>query len=518
MTMIRPQGRFSEVFVPELLRYSSILILGAGIGLLSTVVSPLIALVGTAGFTALAILLYVNAFSCPEALVKQRDISSEASASQHRFLFLLCYLSFFFSVTIPKSGRTISGVPITSANILILCSFILWFFSMFFSKRLFSQIPLFKLLLLFMGYGAINSFISVLYHNPPKMILVEFAAFFGFIPVYFLICTVIKTRFRMTAFLVIIILSLMLVCLYGELQLRRGFEDVAVPGITEQYNMVRYAEFGGRWNYIEGERQKLYSTFQNGNIFGGHLAMFLPLLGGIIFATQAKWKKILLLGIFALIWRTLFLTYSRGALLGAIIGIVTFAAIARKIRFRAFGIVLIFIITLFVFVNQYADRPEFARYNIRRFSENPDQFSAGRLQRVKSAMIVFKELPIMQKFFGIGLGGTIIVDNLYAYWLVKLGIVGLLLLIGLLIKLLLTLLKWRASIPDIRLQGLINGGIAGLVASLVHNIADVLWLFPPLAPNFWFLAGLTMSIGIIGSQMNQAESSPVTIKKNIFKK
>ncbi len=497
---MRPQGNFSNQLAPEFLKYTSILILGTGIGLLSTVVSPIATLIGAAGFAGFAVILYANAFSRSQSIVDTISIHSDAQASQHRLLFLFFFLSFFVSVTIPKSGRTISGVPFTSANILILFSLILWSLSLLFSKHLATQTPLFRVLLVFMLSGVINSGISLMYHNPPKVILIEFAAFFGFVPVYFLTCTVMKNHFRLRALLFVLIISLVLVCLYGALQLRRGFENVAVPGITEQYNMIRYAEFGGRWNYIEGNRQKLYSTFQNGNIFGGHLAMFLPFLGGIILAMQSRWKKIILLLVFIGIWYALFLTYSRGALLGGVIGILILAIFGKKIKIQTLAIALIFGISLFVFINQNADRPEFARYNFRRLATDPDQFSAGRLQRVESAIKMFNKLPFFRKLFGIGMGADLVVDNLYVYLFVKLGIVGFLILLWTLGKLFMTLMKWRAGISDIRLQGLMNGGIAGLIASLVHNIADVLWLFPPLAPNFWFLAGLTMSIGMIGSQ------------------
>lgn len=513
---MRQQGRFFDSLAPEFLKYSSILILGTGIGLFSALISPIIACIGTAGFAAVAIFLYANTYSRPHALVNTVNMLDEALASRYRLLFFFCYLSFFISVTIPKSGRTISGIPVTSANILILCAFMIWFFNALFSQRLVSQIPLFKLLLLFMCYGAINSSISLLYHNPLKMILIEFIAFFGFIPCYFLACCVLKTRQRIRMLVSLIIISLGMVCLYGMAQLRYGFENIAVPGITEQYEMIHYAEFGGRWNYIEGGRQKLYSTFQNGNIFGNHLAMFLPFLGGIILIIQPRWRKIVVSGIFIGAWYTLFLTYSRGALLAGIVGVFVLAVVAKRIHFRAFGVLLVFIISLFIFLNEHANRPESGRYNFRRLVSDPNQFSAGRLQRFESAVKKFQQLPLLQKVFGIGLGANLVVDNLYVYLFIKLGIVGFSLLFLILGKLFLTLMKLRTNLNDGEFQGLMNGGIAGLAASLVHNIADVLWLFPPLAANFWFLAGLTMSIGVIGSQMNQAEPSPVTIKKQRF--
>jgi len=287
-----------------------------------------------------------------------------------------------------------------------------------------------------------------------------------------------------------------------------------VPGITEQSGKIMYQGVG-RWNIIEGGATKVYSTFQNGNIFGNHLATFIPFLGGILIGIPSSRKKILFLGIFLVSCYVLILTYSRGALFGTVSGIMILAAISRKIRLRAIIVVFLIFSVFFVFLQKSSNRPGLARYDFRRMTSDPDQFSAGRVERAKQVIKGFSNLPFPAKLFGIGFGGVLIsplgwrfeyVDNLYLTLLFKMGIIGLILLLVVLTRLFLTLLKLRARMPDLYFRGLLNGGIAGLFASLIHNLADTLWFFPPLSANFWFLAGITMAIGVLGSRNPEAEA------------
>jgi O-antigen ligase len=188
--------------------------------------------------------------------------------------------------------------------------------------------------------------------------------------------------------------------------------------------------------------------------------------------------------------------------------------LSKKIRLKTLIVVLIFLAVVFLFFNQYSKRPELARYNIRRVTEDPNQFSAGRVERAQQALAGFQRLPLMDKLFGIGFGGVLIspaywrfayVDNLYLTLLFKMGIVGVVLLFWMLARLFLTLIAWRTRISDVQVRGWLAGGIAGLASSLVHNLADVLWFFPPLSANFWFLAGITMCIGMIGAQQQESQ-------------
>ena len=153
------------------------------------------------------------------------------------------------------------------------------------------------------------------------------------------------------------------------------------------------------------------------------------------------------------------------------------------------------------------------RYDYRRITEDPNRFTAGRLERATQVLAGFAELPFGAKLFGLGLGGEIVtplhwrfryVDNLYLTLLFKMGIVGFIILLSLLGQLFLTLLKFCGKIDDPSNRSLVYGGIAGLGGSLIHNLADTLWFFPPLSANFWFLAGITVCIGMLGVRQTEA--------------
>ena len=314
-------------------------------------------------------------------------------------------------------------------------------------------------------------------------------------------------------------ISLILVCAYGMLQKRFGPEQIAIPGITEQYDLILYAHFGGRWNIIAGGGQKLYSTFQNGNIFGHHLATFLPFFGGFFLSIPSTRKKIMMFGIFLFCCYILVLTYSRGALAGTICGFIVLALISKTIRLKAFIAIIVAFFLLLGLLWHYADQPGMERYDVRKISEDPNSFSAGRLERAQEVLKGFANLSIIDKIFGLGWGGELIspkywrflyVDNLYLTFLFKLGILGTLIFIAILGQVFLILSQYCRSTTDPVTHGLLYGGIAGLAASLVHNLADALWLFPPLAANFWFLAGISICIGMIATRKETTQQKVET--------
>ena len=508
----------------DLVKFVSILGLGVGIGIISTTYSPLVTLAGTVVFTILAISLYVSSHYQQTYPVADRTAFAAVTEPKSGLLFYLFYLSFFISITIPKSGKTIANIPITVANLLILVALGCWLITSLFSQKATPSIPLTKPIALFIVYGAVAFLIGFINHNQRKSVVLDFVAFIGFIPIYFLVCRVVQTKAQIKKLIWAIGISSLLVCSYGVLQIRLGFERIAVPGITEQSGKIMYQGVG-RWNIIEGGATKVYSTFQNGNIFGNHLATFIPFLGGILIGIPSSRKKILFLGIFLVSCYVLILTYSRGALFGTISGSILFGMISKKIRFKSMLAILLIFLVFFVFFQQYSDRPELVRYDFRRMTSNPEQFSAGRLERAKQVLQGFSTLPLNAQLFGIGFGGVLIsplgwrfeyVDNLYLTLLFKMGIVGLFLLLVVLTHLFLTLLKFRARTPDLYLRGLLNGGIAGLFASLIHNLADTLWFFPPLSANFWFLAGITMALGVLGARDPESEALPAPeVRQNV---
>ncbi len=503
------------------LQYGAVFILGIGIGLATALYSSLLVIIGTALFALFAIALYGNSISPVMSRVSAPSVGYEDRGIKSKTLFWLFALTFFLSITIPKSGKTISNIPITTANVCILAILLYWTLHLLISKNIIFQIPASKILLIFILYAIMMVLNGLMYQNQYKSILLEFVTFIGFIPVYFLVCTVVQTKKHLNILIGLIVIGMTLVCTYGVLQRKIGFERVAIPGITEQYNLIMYAEFGGRWNWTAGGGQKLYSTFQNGNIFGNHLATFIPFLGGMLFAIRSFWKKALFSSVFILAWYALIFTYSRGALVGTISGFLFLILISKKKRIKTILVACIIISVLLMLGNYFAERPEFARYDFQKITTEPDRFTAGRINRAIAVWNGYKVLPLHSQIFGLGFGGVLrssnlkinYVDNLYLTFLFKTGIVGLSILCVVFVKLLWKILELRDKTQDIQTRALINGGLAGLAASLVHNLADMLWFFPPLAANFWFLAGITMMIGVIETREAASNVSHVELTK-----
>ena len=506
----------SKQMTSEITKFGVILLLSSSLGILSSVYPPLFTLAGTAFFTILSVTLYVSSYSLKKSIPNTESFS--ISESESRILFYLFYLSFFLSITIPKSGKTIANIPVTTANMCLLLTLTFWILRQIFSQRTIFALPEFKPLLMLISYGGAIFLLGLLNNNPKRGLILDFVAFIGFVPVYFLVCSVVRTQSHIHKIIKVIVLSSVIVCIYGVLQTQLGFERIALPGITEQHGKIMY-EGVGRWNTIEGGASKVYSTFQNGNIFGNHLTLIIPFLAGVYIGIRTFWKKIAFLGIFLLSWYVLILTYSRGAMVGTISGMFIFGVISKKIRLKAIIAIILVLTLLFIFLQHYADRPELVRYNFRRITTDPNQFSAGRLERAQEVIRGFYNLPPTSKLFGLGFGGMLTsprgwvfnhVDNLYLTLLFKMGIVGIILLFLTLLHILVTLLKLRSNCPDLKTQAFINGGIAGLIGSLVHNLADTLWFFPPLSTNFWFFTGFVMMIGVIGANESQTVSSSVS--------
>lgn len=505
---------FSEQAGAHVLMSLSILLLAIGCGWSVLWYSPVIPLAAASVFSMTAVALYVSSqvsFTAVHTVVLTPEESTKTSV-----LFYVMFLGFFLSITVPKAGKTLSGIPITISNLVILLALVFWFVTVLIFRKSFAHIPVSKSLIVFIAYGIAAALIGVVNNNPRKSIVLDFVAFIGFIPVYFLVCHLVQKRRHIHVLVGAIVVGLFLVCAYGLLQKRYGFATVAVPGLTEQHGKIMF-EGVGRWNVIEGGGQKVYSTFQNGNIFGHHLATFVPLLGGVLLGVSSVKKRIAMLGILLLSGYILILTYSRGAMVGTASGIFTLGIIAKKIRMRAMLVVLLIVTFMGIVLYQFADRPELTRYDVRRIATDPDRFSAGRIGRAKQVLTGFANLTLPEKLFGLGFGGVLVtptgwrfeyVDNLYLSLLYKIGIVGMILLVSALWKILWMLLQVRAQSRDVYFLGIINGGIAGLVGALVHNLADTLWFFPPLSANFWFLAGITMSTAVIATREIVPEGVP----------
>ena len=178
--MNRPMTSVSSKSISfQLLKSGSILLLGTGIGLLANSYSPIFVTIGTVLFTFVCIGLYMK--SSVGWWIAEEKITVTSEKKQNTLLFYLFYLAFFLSITIPKSGKTVSNIPITTANIVILCALLVWAVRLIFSRESLFSLPLAKPLLVFILYGCFAFMVGLAHGNPYKVVILDFVAFIGFI-------------------------------------------------------------------------------------------------------------------------------------------------------------------------------------------------------------------------------------------------------------------------------------------------------------------------------------------------
>ena len=172
--------------------------------------------------TIIAMNVYTSSHFFARAAVTAEVVPPLAKGSKNHVFCALFFLSFFLSITLPKAGRTISNVPITVADIFILLTLLCWLIQFLFYRKTTFTIPLFKSLTLFMLYGVVTFLTGFMNNNQSKSIILDFVAFIGFIPVYFLVCRVVHAKSQINNIVWAMVLSSFLICAYGVLQTQLG--------------------------------------------------------------------------------------------------------------------------------------------------------------------------------------------------------------------------------------------------------------------------------------------------------
>ena len=162
------------------------------------------------------------------------------------------------------------------------------------------------------------------------------------------------------------------------------------------------------------------------NIFALFLVLFLPsMIGSITYSKVLIFKLFLFVSTF-FTFMILALTGSRGGYAGAIVSLLVFVIIAKRIKMlnigRLFSLTIVVLIILFalsyffhdLFIANVLNRVDYARH------DNIEAYSAGRLDMWRLAIDSFLEHPL----FGVGWRNFFNPHNRFLLYLVTLGIAG----------------------------------------------------------------------------------------------
>ena len=276
--------------------------------------------------------------------------------------------------------------------------------------------------------------------------------------------------------------------------------------ITAFYGLYQYM-FGDLYSQawldkemFEDIKMRVYSTFENPNVYGEYLILAIPIIVGLLWTEKGIFKKLFWLGSLGVTMLALALTFSRGCWLGIILAIGLLAIMIDR-RFILLGIVALLFLPFVL--------PESI---INRF------LSIGNMGDSSTSYRVYIWLGTLAMladywFSGIGLGITSFntiypiysynnisaphSHNLYLQLVVEFGIVGLIVFLGVLYNF------YKETIISIckKKNILTSSLIAGVSGFMLQSMFDHTWYNYRVVLIFWII----IAFGLVSTKVSKSD-------------
>ncbi len=276
--------------------------------------------------------------------------------------------------------------------------------------------------------------------------------------------------------------------------------------ITAFYGLYQYM-FGDLYSQawldkemFEDIKMRVYSTFENPNVYGEYLILAIPIIVGLLWTEKGIFKKLFWLGSLGVTMLALALTFSRGCWLGIILAIGLLAIMIDR-RFILLGIVALLFLPFVL--------PESI---INRFLSIGNMGDSSTSYRVYIWMGTLAMLADYW-FSGIGLGITSFntiypiysynnisaphSHNLYLQLVVEFGIVGLIVFLGMLYNF------YKETIISIckKKNILTSSLIAGVSGFMLQSMFDHTWYNYRVVLIFWII----IAFGLVSTKVSKSD-------------
>jgi O-antigen ligase/tetratricopeptide (TPR) repeat protein len=198
----------------------------------------------------------------------------------------------------------------------------LWLISLLRERRPFPHSPL-DLPLLVLG-GLILG--ATIFSAEPRLSLDDIPLYFAYVMLYYMVIDRLRAGWRASAFLKGLVMTMVVVCAFA------GFEYLAwyiglplFPAFKQGWWPI-----GGAQNPIPPYWYRLSYTLNNANILSSLLALVLPIGVAVAITTRSSWTRINAIAWALVNALVLWLTFSRGGLLAAAVGLAVLGFIAVK--------------------------------------------------------------------------------------------------------------------------------------------------------------------------------------------
>ncbi len=333
--------------------------------------------------------------------------------------------------------------------------------------------------LLFIVVIAISAITSISLEESINIALVMIA----FAMAYFIIINTVETKKQFKAILYMFVIAAGISAIYGIQQYIFG--DV--------YSQAWLDE-----DMFEDIKMRVYSTFENPNVYGEYLILAIPIAASLFWTEKGFWKKTLLLGITGITLLAMVLTFSRGCWLGILFSLAVLAVIIDR-RFIILGIIGLMLMP-FVLPDTIINR-------FMSIGNMSDSSTSYRVYIWMGTLAMLKDYWIS----GIGLGETSFntiyplysynnieaphSHNLYLQIISQFGILGLIVFMGIVYNFYKDTIISMLKEKNIVLAGI----IAGSLGFFLESMFDYTWYNYRVILIFW----MVIAFGTVATNLKE---------------
>lgn len=338
-------------------------------------------------------------------------------------------------------------------------------------KFTYSRINIWVILFIIVYFFSAITSLSTMENRNIFMLSVAFILF------YFVVINTVNTEKMLKNLIYLFLFSATIASLYGLYQYVYG--DL-------------YSQAWLDKNMFESIKMRVYSTFENPNVFGEYLLLVVPINLALLFEEKKILKKILVFGMLGVNALALILTFSRGCWLGILFAVAILLIIIDR-RFILLGI-LALILAPFVL-------PETIITRFTSIGNMGDTSTSYRVAIWMGTIAMLKDYW----FSGIGLGITSFnkvypiyayagttaqhSHNLYLQLVVENGIMGLVIFTGIIYNFfketIISLTKSKKMI--------LAGIVTGMIGFLIQSMTDHTWYNYRIVLIFWMIVAFGVS-------------------------
>lgn len=394
-------------------------------------------------------------------------------------LYLLIF-SMLLSPEIQMAGTSGREVVLRLDDILIVIIGLSWFArtALFKEMGLIRKTPINHALFLYAAVCTFSTLLGVLFGRVrPLGGFFYVLKYLEYFVVYFMVVNYIRDETQMRRFVTAILLTGVLISIYGMMQIPSGVR-VSAP--------------------FEGENGEP-------NTLGGYLILLISLCGGFFLTVRTQKEKAFYLGLAAFFTIPFIYTLSRSSWIAMIPMIGTFLYFSQRKTVLVYFTILAIALTPILAPQSAKERFRYTFQKNKRLSVQVggvtlDPSSSARVTSWGKCLKDFVHHPLL----GYGVTGYGFIDSQYFRTLVELGLIGLATLLYLFIVIFREILSaYRKSRSDYS-KGLALGMLAGCSAMFVHAVGANTFIIVRIMEPFWFLVGLVIQLSFI--EKNSIES------------